>query len=158
WRYGAAPDLTSMNEETLTALVDEAHKNGLEVLTHTVTLERAKIAARAGVDVIDHGVGDKLVDEELIKLMKAKGTTYAPTLAVYDPRARDIWTPLPSAVLPPAARGGLLPPQNPPLQPSGGASENGDPPRLRRWKILQDNTAALRNAGGAFGVGTDSGV
>ena len=69
WRYGAAPDLTSMNEETLTALVAEAHKNGLEVLTHTVSLDKAKIAARSGVDVIDHGTGDKDVDEELIQLM-----------------------------------------------------------------------------------------
>src|SRR5262245_32673039 len=89
WRYGAAPDLTSMNEETLTALVDEAHKNGLKVLTHTVTLEKAKIAARAGVDVISHGVGDRAADEELIKLVKANGTTYAPTLAVYEPRGRE---------------------------------------------------------------------
>ncbi|MFN0111393.1 MAG: amidohydrolase family protein, partial [Blastocatellia bacterium] len=40
WRYGAAADMTSMNEETLTALVAEAHKNGLEVLTHTVTLDK----------------------------------------------------------------------------------------------------------------------
>ncbi len=158
WRYGASPDLSSMNQETLTALVDEAHKNGLEVLTHTVTLERAKIAARAGVEVIAHGVGDKDVDEELIKLMKTKGTTYAPTLAVYEPRARDILTPLLSATLAPAARLSFVPPQNPPLRPANGGAENGDPPRLRRWTILQNNTAALRKAGVTFGVGTDSGV
>ncbi len=158
WRYGAAPDMTSMNEETLTALVDEAHKNGLEVLTHTVTLERAKIAARAGVDVIAHGVGDKVVDEELVRLMKAKSTTYVETLAVYEPRGRDILTPLLAATLPPVARAWLVPPQNPPMRPADGSAENGDPPRLRRWAILQSNTAAMRNAGVAFGVGTDSGV
>jgi imidazolonepropionase-like amidohydrolase len=162
WRYGAAPDLSSMNEETLTALVDEAHKNGLEVLTHTVTLDRAKIAARAGVDVIAHGVGDKNADDELFKLMKEKGTAYAPTLAVYEPRGRDILTPLLATVLAPAARAvmnpQLIPPQNPPLQPGPGSVENGDSPRLRRWTILQNNTAALRKAGITFGVGTDSGV
>jgi imidazolonepropionase-like amidohydrolase len=158
WRYGAAPDMTSMNEETLTALVDEAHKNGLEVLTHTVTLERAKIAARAGVDVIAHGVGDKVADEELFKLMKAKGTTYAPTLAVYEPRGRDILTPLLGAVLAPSARLAFVPPQNPPTRPADGSAENGDPPRVRRWTVLQNNTAALRKAGITFGVGTDSGV
>jgi imidazolonepropionase-like amidohydrolase len=158
WRYGAAPDMTSMNEDTLTALVDEAHKNGLKVLTHTVTLERAKIAARAGVDVIAHGVGDKDVDEELFKLMKAKSTTYAPTLAVYEPRGRDILTPLLGAVLSPAARSRFTPPQNPPMRPADGSVENGDQPRLRRWAILQNNTAALRKAGIVFGVGTDSGV
>src|SRR5215468_7635227 len=158
WRYGAAPDMSSMNEETLTALVDEAHKNGLEVLTHTVTLERAKIAARAGVDVIAHGVGDRAADEELFRLMKAKGTTYAPTLAVYEPRGRDILTPLLGAVLAPEARLAFVPPQSSPMRPAGGSAENGDPPRLRRWTILQNNTAALRKAGITFGVGTDSGV
>ncbi|MEO6726788.1 MAG: amidohydrolase family protein [Blastocatellia bacterium] len=162
WRYGAAPDLTSMNEDTLTALVAEAHKNGLEVLTHTVTLDKAKIAARSGVDVIDHGTGDKDVDEELIALMKTKGTTYAPTLAVYEPRGRDILTPLLASVLNPAAREmmnpPLVPPQNPPLQPAAGSAENGDSARRQRWATLQRNTAALRKGGVTFGTGTDAGV
>ncbi len=162
WRYGAAPDMTSMNEETLTALVDEAHKNNLEVLTHTVTLDKAKIAARAKVDVIAHGIGDKPVDEELFKAMKASGTSYAPTLAVYEPRARDILTPLLDAVLEPAVKAGINPPlvapQNPPLKPAAGSAENGDAPRLRRWTIMQNNTAALRQAGITFGTGTDAGV
>src|SRR5262245_40132354 len=90
--------------------------------------------------------------------MRAKGTTYAPTLAVYEPRGRDILDPLLSAVLAPSARLALVPLQNPPLRPSAGSAENGDPPRLRRWTILQNNTAALRQAGITFGVGTDSGV
>lgn len=162
WRYGAAPDMTSMNEDTLTALVDEAHKNGLEVLTHTVSLDKAKIAARAGVDVIAHGIGDKDADEELFKLMKEKGTTYAPTLAVYEPRARDILSPTLAAVLDPAAlrvmAPPLVPPQNPPLKPAAGSAENGDAPRVRRWGVLQRNTAALRKAGVTFGTGTDAGV
>ncbi|MFN0111223.1 MAG: amidohydrolase family protein, partial [Blastocatellia bacterium] len=162
WRYGAAPDMTSMNEETLTALVDEAHKNGIEVLTHTVSLDKAKIAARAKVDVIAHGIGDRDADNELINLMKASGTTYAPTLAVYEPRARDILSPLLAAVLPESARSvmnpPLVPPQNPPLKPAAGSAENGDAPRVRRWGTLQRNTAALRKAGVTFGTGTDAGV
>lgn len=85
WRYGAAPDMTSMNEPTLAAICEEAHKHNLPVLTHTVTLARAKIAARAGVDVIAHGVGDAPVDAELIALMKEHHTFYASTLAVYEP-------------------------------------------------------------------------
>ena len=162
WRYGAAADMTSMNEETLTALVDEAHKNGLEVLTHTVSLDKAKIAARSKVDVIAHGIGDRDADDELFALMKASGTAYAPTLAVYEPRARDILTPLLDAVLEPAVKTGinppLIPPQNPPLKPAAGSAENGDAPRVRRWATLQRNTAALRKAGITFGTGTDAGV
>jgi imidazolonepropionase-like amidohydrolase len=151
WRYGNAPDMTSMNEETLTALVDEAHKHGIEVLTHTVTLERAKIAARAGVDVIAHGIGNAQVDEEVISLMKTKGTTYAPTLAVYEPRSRNILTPLLEAVLEPAVRQMI----QPPLMP---LANNVRSQTTRRWQILQSNTAALRKAGIKFGVGTDAGV
>jgi hypothetical protein len=94
----------------------------------------------------------------LFKQMKAKSTTYAPTLAVYEPRGRDILTPLLGAVLPPSARSGFVTPQNPPMRPAGGSTENGDPPRLRRWTVLQNNTAALRKAGITFGVGTDAGV
>lgn len=162
WRYGAASDMTSMNEDVLTALVDEAHKNGIEVLTHTVSLEKAKIAARSKVDVIAHGIGDRDADEELFKMMKASGTTYAPTLAVYEPRGRDILTPLLNAVLEPAVKNGINPPlvapQNPPLKPAAGSAENGDAPRVRRWATLQRNTAALRQAGISFGTGTDAGV
>ncbi|MBI1763053.1 MAG: CIA30 family protein [Acidobacteria bacterium] len=162
WRYGAASDMTSMNEDAITAIVDEAHKNNLEVLTHTVSLDKAKIAARAGVDVIAHGVGDKDADEELFNLMREKGTTYAPTLAVYEPRGRDILTPLLNAVLEPAVlrriNPPLVPPQNPPLKPAAGSAENGDASRLRRWATLQRNTAALRKAGIRFGTGTDAGV
>lgn len=90
WRYNAAPDMTSMNEPTLAAIVDEAHKNNLPVLTHTVTLARAKIAARAGVDVIAHGVGDADVDAELIALMKEHHTFYVSTLAVYEPGPSNV--------------------------------------------------------------------
>src|SRR5215467_12573142 len=78
WRYGAAPNLTSMNYETLSAIVAEAHAAGIKIFTHTVTLAGAKIAARAGVDVLVHGIGDADVDQELIEIMKAKGTAYVP--------------------------------------------------------------------------------
>ncbi|MDX2034206.1 MAG: CIA30 family protein [Blastocatellia bacterium] len=152
WRYGNAPDMSSMNQETLSALVDEAHKNGLEVLTHTVTLEKAKIAARAGVDVIAHGIGNARVDEEVIRLMKANGTTYAPTLAVYEPRTREILSPLLKTVLDASVLAAITPPLIAP-------GTTGEAPRTTpRWQNLQANTAALRQGGVRFGVGTDAGV
>lgn len=168
WRYGAAPDMTSMNEETLAAIVEEAHKNGLEVLTHTVSLAKAKIAARAGVDVIAHGVGDAPVDAELIQLMKTKGTTYASTLAVYEPRERDILSPLLAATLEPLAVAGIRPPLTAPAEPgfrtikvTDDVLQKAQPsqqPRLRRWQNLQHNILALHQAGVRVGNGTDAGV
>lgn len=89
WRYSNAADNSSMDEETLAALVDEAHRHGLKVFTHTVMVKRGKVAARAGVDVIAHSVQDMPVDEELVRLMREHGTAYAPSLAVYLPGRVD---------------------------------------------------------------------
>ncbi len=158
WRYGGAPDMTSMNEETLTAIVAEAHKHDLEVLTHTVTLEKAGIAARAGVDVIAHGIGDAVVDDKFISLMKERKVTYAPTLAVYEPRSRAILTPLLAKVINPSVLAMIQPPLTPPTTAEINNASPEPTARARRWQILQNNTAALRKAGATFGVGTDAGV
>jgi imidazolonepropionase-like amidohydrolase len=72
WRYGKDDDLTNMNVETLSAIVQDAHQAGIKGFTHTVTLNGAKIAASAGVDVLAHGVGDAPVDDELIALLKER--------------------------------------------------------------------------------------
>ncbi len=151
WRYGTAPEMTSMDEATLAAIVEQAHKQGIEVLTHTVTLARAKIAARAGVDVIAHGIGDAPADEELLGLLKKTGTTYAPTLAVYEPRGRRPPPRHLAALLEPAALGLVE-------RAGRGPRPSPDPARTRRWEILLANTAALRSAGIPIGTGTDAGV
>ena len=156
WRYGAAPDMTSMEEPTLKVIVDEAHARGVEVLTHTVTLAKAKLASRAGVDVIAHGIGDENVDLDVIALMKQNKTSYAPTMAVYEPRQFPSMPPLLAALLEPVARAGVqrrIESRNAP--PS---ETNMDTPRLRRWQRLLFNTGALRAGGVNIGTGTDAGV
>lgn len=90
WRYGADPDMTSMEEETLRALVEEAHKLGLKVVTHTVTVRRAREAARAGVDIINHGIGDGVLDPETVGQILASKSGYVQTLAVYEPRGPKV--------------------------------------------------------------------
>lgn len=160
WRYGTDPDLTSMNEQTLTALVDEAHKHGLRVLTHTVSLEKAKIASRAAVDVVDHGVGNADVDDELIRLMKEKGTTYVSTMAVYEPRQPDFSSPMVAAVVEPAVRQGLqarAERRGARSQVGGSGAESFAEARRQRWARLQHNEAAMRAAGINLGDGTDAG-
>ena len=161
WRYGAAPDLNSMNQATLTALVDEAHKNGLKVLTHTVTLAGDKIAARAGVDVIDHGIGDADADAEVIALLKQKGTTYASTLAVYEQKPRRLPAPWVAAILDPGVQQALASSREADdapaaARPSAGAGA-APLPRALRWNRLLHNVGALNAAGVAIAVGTDAG-
>ena len=55
WRYGANPDMTSMEEPTLKVIVEEAHARNVEVLTHTVTLAKAKLASRAAGALRNNG-------------------------------------------------------------------------------------------------------
>lgn len=85
WRYNNAPDNTSMDERTLAAVVEQAHRHGLEVATHTVTVARGTQAGRAGVDVIAHSLLDGPVDDALLATLRERGVAYAPTLAVYEP-------------------------------------------------------------------------
>lgn len=152
WRYDKDNDLTSMNVETLSAIVQDAHQAGIKVFTHTVTLNGAKIAARAGVDVLAHGVGDAPVDDELIALLKKSKTGYVSTLATYEPRTDRSFSPRLLAVLSPAAR-----------DFAQRASRRGDPapakvPIMRRWRFLKGNISRLSAAGIPIGVGTDAGV
>ncbi len=48
WRYGMAPNLSSMNLETLSAIVGDAHAAGVKVFTHTVTLARREDGGQRG--------------------------------------------------------------------------------------------------------------
>lgn len=133
WRYGLSPDNTSMDVGVLSALVDEAHKNDLKVVTHTVTVARGKVAARAGVDIIVHSLQDGPVDQEVIDLMKAAGTAYAPTLAVYEP---------------------VKPGQTPP--------DDLNNPRFvqsnAKFQYAMRNVKALHDAGVLVALGTDAGM
>ena len=66
-RMGTVKKLTP---ELYTAIIDEAHKKGLQTITHIYTLEDAKGVLRAGVDAFAHGVRDKDVDDEFMALVK----------------------------------------------------------------------------------------
>jgi len=64
--------VTKLSPELYRAAIDEAHKHNLRTIAHIFTLEDAKGTLRAGIDNFAHSVRDKDVDDEYIKLMKAK--------------------------------------------------------------------------------------
>ena len=69
---------TRMYEDEAKALVDTAHAYGRKVAVHAHGADGIKLAVRAGADSIEHGT---VMDDEIIKLMKANGTYYVPTLS-----------------------------------------------------------------------------
>lgn len=151
WRYGRSPDLNSMSLPTLQAIVKRAHADNIPVLTHTVTLEGAKLAAAAGVDALGHGIGDVLVDDELIRLMKANGTAYVPTMVVYEPQEDRGFAP---------AEWLRLRPQERAREEARIEAPAEVTPELeaRRWEILKENLRRLKAAGVRVGIGTDAGI
>jgi len=133
WRYGVSPDNTSMNEDALAALADEAHKNGLRVTTHTVTVDRGEVAARAKVDIIGHSLQDRDLDDEAVALIKQSGLSYAATLAVYEP---------------------VKPGQKPPADLNSPRVQQS----FRKFEFALRNVKRLHDAGVPIALGTDAGM
>jgi CubicO group peptidase (beta-lactamase class C family) len=69
-----------MPAEAYTAILDEAHKKGMRVAVHIVTLADAKAVLRLGADIIAHSVRDEPIDDEFLALMRRNRAFYIPTL------------------------------------------------------------------------------
>ncbi|WP_020109412.1 amidohydrolase family protein [Nocardia sp. 348MFTsu5.1] len=67
--------------DELCAIVDEAHRRGLRVASHTHGAEAVKNAIKAGIDCIEHGF---LVDDEAIQMMVDNETFLVPTTRLID--------------------------------------------------------------------------
>ncbi len=73
------PDLDLMSEAEIKAVIDTAHSLGLKVAAHAHGKAAIDLAARLGVDSIEHG---SMADAESYKIMKEHGTYLVPTLLV----------------------------------------------------------------------------
>jgi imidazolonepropionase-like amidohydrolase len=58
------------------AIIDEAHKHNLRAAAHIFYLEDAKELLRSGIDGFTHGVRDRDVDDEFIRLLKARPNVF----------------------------------------------------------------------------------
>lgn len=74
---GVEPGSPQLTEEEIRAAVDEAHKAGRKTATHAQGTEGIKNAVRAGIDSVEHGI---FLDDEVIAMMKERGTALIPTL------------------------------------------------------------------------------
>jgi imidazolonepropionase-like amidohydrolase len=58
-----------LTPELYGAVNDEAHANGLRVTAHIFSLEDAKGLLRAGIDAFAHGVRDRDIDDEFVRMV-----------------------------------------------------------------------------------------
>lgn len=154
WRYGTGIDMDNIPPETLRAIVDRAHAANLPVITHTVTVAQARVAASAGVDLIGHSAGDQDLQADVIDMVRDRGVAYVPTLSVYEPRGTDV-PPLLADVLEPSARDAFA---RRAAAAAGRSEDPGAAARARRWRTMSRNVALMRAGGGRITVGTDAGM
>ena len=75
------PGEVKMNEAQTAAVVDEAHKLGLRVASHTESFKGVEITAKTGVDTVEHGAPlTPEMAEEMKKTSSAMVVTYSPAL------------------------------------------------------------------------------
>jgi imidazolonepropionase-like amidohydrolase len=70
-----------MSDEEMAAAVGEAKRHGVKVAAHAHGAEGIKAAIRAGVASIEHG---SMLDDEILALMKQRGTYLVPTTYLAD--------------------------------------------------------------------------
>ncbi|WP_394849852.1 amidohydrolase family protein [Pendulispora brunnea] len=141
------------------AVINEAHARGVRVAAHIHDLEDARAVARAGVDLIAHGVRDARVDDAFVRLLEANRTWYVPTLALDESTfayaERPDWTTesFTQRALQPALRARFE-------DPAWRARTQGEPKSAAARASLATNLRNLKtlhDAGISIGFGADSG-
>ncbi|PWT97984.1 MAG: hypothetical protein C5B51_30285 [Terriglobia bacterium] len=136
--------VTKLSPELYRAAIDEAHKHGLRVIAHIFTLEDAKGVLRAGIDAFAHSVRDRDIDDEFLKMMKAK-----PKMIV-DPNLPDRGVKVDRSWL----RDSLPAAEFQKVQ----ADSKDDPKAQQFFGIQARNLAKLNAAGIKIALGTDGNI
>jgi len=146
-RNGTVPKLTP---PLYGAIIDEAHKHGLRVVAHIYYLADAKELLRAGIDGFAHGVRDKDIDDEFVKLIKERPNVFV------IPNLPDIGTGLQD----PAWLGETVPASE--IKKLTDAFQNRSPEDKKKaadfFAVQALNLKKLNDAGVRIGFGTDSGT
>ena len=136
--------VTKLSPELYRAGIDEAHKKGLRTIAHIYTLEDAKGTLRAGIDNFAHSVRDKDIDDEYLKLIKAKpGFIVDPNLPDRGVKVDRSWL-----------RGSVTTAELQKLQ----EDSKEDPKAQAFFGIQARNLAKLNTAGVKIALGSDGGI
>jgi len=67
--------------EIVEATIKESHRNGLKVAVHATQLNTAKLAIKAGADILVHSV-DEPIDEDFTRMLLENDVAYIPSMVV----------------------------------------------------------------------------
>ena len=85
--FEATYDAQQFSEEEMRTVVEETRRNGLKVMAHAHGLAGTLAALRAGVASIEHG---SQLDDEAVRLMKARGVYLVPTAYINAGGGKDM--------------------------------------------------------------------
>ncbi|WP_442592175.1 amidohydrolase family protein [Pedobacter sp. AW31-3R] len=142
------------------AIIEEAHQRKLRVASHAYYLSDARKLVAYGVDVIGHSIRDSVIDDVLLKEMKAKNVVYIPTLSldefayIYARKPEWINDPFFKNSLEPGVYEMITSPKyQDELKNSPAYAKN-----IRAFDIALKNLKKLFDAGILISMGTDSGA
>jgi imidazolonepropionase-like amidohydrolase len=146
-RNGSYP---AMPHEVYDAIIEEAHKHGIKVHAHAMSLRDQKDIIRAGADLIVHIVANTKLDDELLALVKEKKPYWVPSIGMGIPALRrEVCEnePFTTQVLSADLLADIL---------ATECSRGG--PNAEREQMLRNNFNAMRAAGARVVLGTDAGI
>ncbi len=160
-RRGSAD--TAALQAVVRAAADETRRFGARLVVHATGLWEAKDALRAGANVLVHGVTDRPVDDEFLRLAREREVIYTPTLIVSDGyrqvRLRGFTPDYPTACVHPdiLSRASATDTLATRTALSAEAAANLVETGRQRRRLEQANLAAVHGAGIAVAMGTDAG-
>jgi imidazolonepropionase-like amidohydrolase len=144
-RRGTYPKMTP---EVYNAVVDEAHKHRMLVHAHATTLADQKAVVRAGVDVLVHIVGNAMVDDEFLALLREKKPYWTPVMGFGDRSEVCDNDPFVDQAYPTTVLARI---RNESCGPRSAAAAT-------REEILANNFPKMIAAGARLVLGTDAGI
>ena len=84
WMGDRGGSYPAMPYEVYTAVIDEAHKQGIKVHAHATDVRNEKEALKAGADLILHTVGNGPLDDELLAILRDKKPYWGPLIGSGD--------------------------------------------------------------------------
>ena len=140
------------------AIISQAHKRGLKAFAHLYELEDAKGLVKAGLDVMAHSIRDKLVDDEMISLLKKNDVTAVATLT--REQSTFVYADPPPWLNDPFFKRGTTPEVIHAVGNQLSEAQKKDPERetyQRDLSMAMTNLKKLSDAGVRIGFGTDTG-